>query len=515
MPQTQQQSIPRERKWRAIGNFLGKISEKKKVENELYFVITYLYGVATSYCSLENMFNYVAQSEFKQCAKIFNRIGILAKKWHLGFINSLEAAAQAVKSKLLRDFLERFSQMLKTGDTYDRFLMIEHEAYVVAYEAEYDRSLKSMENLSNAYSAIITSVTFITITMTLTQTLLSSGTDANTVLTQLIMAVISTLFLSVFVLQIVAPVDRFVYLNKNLNIPKEFMKLKRFFPIALVLSIGIMALCVLLRLNIGWLLATSFIPMLLVGIVAKRADDSILRRENAFPTFIRTLGTTAGITGYSTGRTLKLLIVRDFGVLSTQIKSLYSKLAIGASADLCWSNLASECGSEMVRIFGGIYNATTFLGGDPSEIGKMISRNMIRMLVMRAKRIQIANGVKSMIYPLHAIECALLAFMTTLLGFLVKMISLGSLYTDIFKSSIDPATIAPLFTIVMILLAAANALAIQIVDIGNKYRFLYYLSVLMIITGGILVSVSLAVDALFAELFKFKLVEFKFIGGLI
>jgi flagellar protein FlaJ len=503
------------KRWTSLTNLFDRITEKKKTENELYFVITYLYGVATSFCSLENMFNYVAQSEFKQCAKIFNRIAVLAKKWHLGFINSLEATAKTVRSKLLRDFLERFSQMLKTGDMYDRFLMTEHEAYVVGYEAEYDRSLKSMENLSNAYSAIITSVTFITITMTLTQALFSSGVNPNSALTQLIAAIISTLFLSVFVLQVVAPVDRFVYFNKNLNIPKEFMRLKRIFPIALISSIAIMCLCVLLRLNIGWFLVTSSIPMVFIGIVAKRADDAILRRENAFPTFIRTLGTTAGITGYSTGRTLKLLIVRDFGILSSQVKNLHSKLAIGASANLCWSNLASECGSEMIRIFSGIYNATTFLGGDPSEIGKMISRNMIRMHVMRAKRIQIANGVKSMIYPLHAIECALLAFMTSLLGFLVKMTNLSSMYIDIFKSSLDPSTIAPLFTMVMILLAVANALAIQIVDIGNKYRFLYYLSVLMMITGGILIAVSLAVETLFAELFKFKLIEFKFIGGLV
>lgn len=162
-----------------LRRFSEKLTEKNALENELYFVITYLYGLATSYCSLVDMFNYVAQSEFKRCGRLFNRVKVLARTWHLGFVNALEEVARNARSALLKDFLERFSQMMKTGEMYDKFLMMEHEAYVVAYEAEYDRSLKSVENLGNAYSAIITSVTFIAITMTLTQALMGTNGGAR------------------------------------------------------------------------------------------------------------------------------------------------------------------------------------------------------------------------------------------------------------------------------------------------------------------------------------------------
>ena len=83
-----------------LGRIIKKLTERNALENELYFVITYLYGLATSYCSLLDMFNYVAQSEFKRCGQLFNRVKVLAKTWHLGFVNALEEVAKNTKSAL-------------------------------------------------------------------------------------------------------------------------------------------------------------------------------------------------------------------------------------------------------------------------------------------------------------------------------------------------------------------------------------------------------------------------------
>jgi flagellar protein FlaJ len=496
-----------------LGRVIERLTAKNAVENELYFVITYLYGLATSYCSLLDMFSYVAQSEFERCGRLFNRVKVLARTWHLGFVNALEEVARNAKSALLKDFLERFSQMIKTGEMYDKFLMMEHEAYVVAYEAEYERSLKSVENLGNAYSAIITSVTFVAITLTLTQALMgtSGGANFQAVSTELALVLVATLVLSVFILYLVSPVDGFIYMNKDLRKPKEFSRLKKLFPVSILSSIVLSVAAAFLapsQPTSGWVLLTMSVPLLPIGIIAKRADNAVRAKENAFPTFIRTLGTTAGITGYSTARALKLLLVRDFGILSTQVKALHSRLAIGVDSKLCWRNLASECGSEMIRIFGGVYEATVSLGGDPGEIGKMISRNMLRRLVLRAKRIQVASSIRAMIYPMHAIECALLAFMTTLLEFLVKMVNIGSQYGSsigLFQSSINPGSIAPLFNSIMILMAITNAIALKTTEVSNNYRFLYHLSILVMMTGGVMVGVSFVAGLLFKNMFNFQL----------
>jgi len=497
-----------------LRRFVERLGERNSLENELYFVITYLYGLATSYCSLLDMFNYVAQSEFKRCGRLFDRVKVLAKTWHLGFVNALEVVSKDTKSKLLKDFLERFSQMLKTGEMYEKFLMMEHEAYVVAYEAEYERNLKNVENLGNAYSAIVTSVTFVAITLTLTQALMGGGGGASfqSTSTFLGLTLIATLILSVFVLYLVTPVDGFIYMHKDLRHPKEFSRLRRFLPISIVASVALGIAIPFLPLpgsTVGWALLGFSIPLLPVGILAKRADNAVKAKENAFPTFIRTLGTTAGITGYSTARALKLLLVRDFGILSTQVRALHSRLSIGVDSKLCWRNLASECGSDMIRIFGGVYEATVSLGGDPGEIGKMISRNMLRRLVLRAKRIQVAAGIRAMIFPMHAIECALLAFMTTLLQFLVNMVNMGSQFGSsigLFQSSIDPSAIAPLFNGIMILMAITNAIALKVTEVSNGYRFLYHLAILLIMTGAVLVGVSFASDLLFHSMFNFKLI---------
>lgn len=110
---------------------------------------------------------------------------------------------------------------------------------------------------------------------------------------------------------------------------------------------------------------------------------------------------------------------------------------------------------------------------------------------------------------MHVIECALLAFMTTLLEFLVKMVNIGSQYGSsigLFQSSINPATIAPLFNSIMILMAVTNAVALKFTEVSNNYRFLYHLSILLIMTGGVMVSVSFAADLLFKNMFNFQLI---------
>lgn len=496
-----------------VRQIIERLAARKALENELYFVITYLYGLATSYCSLLDMFTYVAQSEFKRCGRLFDRVKVLAKTWQLGYVNALETVAKNTKSPLLKDFLERFSEMLKTGEMYEKFLMMEHEAYVVAYEAEYERSLKNVENLGNAYSAIITSITFVTITLTLTQALLgtSGGSSLQSTSSMLALALVATLVLSVFALYLVTPVDGFIYMHKDLRCPKEFRRLRRLLVVSIIASTVLATVAAFVapsKSAVGWVLLGLSVPLLPIGILAKRADNAVKAKENAFPTFIRTLGTTAGITGYSTAKALKLLLVRDFGILSTQVKALHSRFALGVDSKLCWRNLASECGSDMIRIFGGVYEATVSLGGDPGEIGKMISRNMLRRLVLRAKRIQVASAIRALIYPIHVIECALLAFMTTLLQLLVNMVNLSGQFNSsigLFQSSINPSSIAPLFTGIMIVMAVTNAIALKVTEVSNIYRFVYHLAILFIMTGAVIVSVSVASDLLFKGMFNFNL----------
>ena len=300
-------------------------------------------------------------------------------------------------------------------------------------------------------------------------------------------------------------------MHKDLRCPKEFRRLRRLLVVSIIASTVLATVAAFVapsKSAVGWVLLGLSVPLLPIGILAKRADNAVKAKENAFPTFIRTLGTTAGITGYSTAKALKLLLVRDFGILSTQVKALHSRFALGVDSKLCWRNLASECGSDMIRIFGGVYEATVSLGGDPGEIGKMISRNMLRRLVLRAKRIQVASAIRALIYPIHVIECALLAFMTTLLQLLVNMVNLSGQFNSsigLFQSSINPSSIAPLFTGIMIVMAVTNAIALKVTEVSNIYRFVYHLAILFIMTGAVIVSVSVASDLLFKGMFNFNL----------
>jgi archaellum biogenesis protein FlaJ (TadC family) len=90
------------------------------------------------------------------------------------------------------------------------------------------------------------------------------------------------------------------------------------------------------------------------------------------------------------------------------------------------------------------------------------------------------------------------------------MINLGAQYNTslgLFNTSMDPSSIAPLFNGIMILMAFTNAFALKISEVSNKYRFLFHLAILLLMTGGIMIGISLSVDVLFKGFFNFQPVK--------
>jgi len=83
------------------------------------------------------------------------------------------------------------------------------------------------------------------------------------------------------------------------------------------------------------------------------------------------------------------------------------------------------------------------------------------------------------------------------------MVNMGSGYLDLFRASLEPSSVGLLFLILSVIMAFGNAMAIKIIDIGSEYKFLYYLSLLMIITGATWIGVGFAAKLIFSDLFKF------------
>jgi archaellum biogenesis protein FlaJ (TadC family) len=71
----------------------------------------------------------------------------------------------------------------------------------------------------------------------------------------------------------------------------------------------------------------------------------------------------------------------------------------------------------------------------------------------------------------------------------------------------DPSSIAPLFNGIMVLMAFTNAFALKISEVSNKYRLLFHLAILLLMTGGIMIGISLSVDVLFKGMFDFQPVK--------
>jgi len=472
------------------------IVERKKsnINNNMHLFITYAGTISTMGVSRAVLWKRIAQKKvFGEISNIAEKILYLSTKWNIGFAKTARMVGQRIPSKILGDFLDRFAVMMDFGEDLQIFLVEEQDAVMDDYATEYKKSLETIKLLQDVFISLTMAVAFgIAIGLLLP---LLMGISINLVILISTFAIFFMDVVMLVVIKAVIPEDK---LYHDLEIKdagtKRMQKLLYFLaPISFVIFI---ACFFLFGIQLLLSMAIAFTPMMGLGLIAKSEENTIYRRDVAFPVFIRTLGSATEIRSGALITSLSVLQVHDFGLLNNMAINLYRRLRIGSDKYVSWRFFAGETGSNLIFHFSRIFSEAVYLGGNAEKIGVIISKNFQKILSLRKQKYQIASGLRGAFYGSLIGFCATSFVSAEIVKILAKLFTAQTQAGSFDLANIlGSGTNANLFVdlqqvtiyvgIMIIIHSVVSSLLLKVVDGGSFFSSFFDMGV-MIWLGAIL-----------------------------
>ncbi|MGB1548913.1 MAG: hypothetical protein ACPHA0_01025, partial [Candidatus Poseidoniaceae archaeon] len=134
------------------------------------------------------------------------------------------------------------------------------------------------------------------------------------------------------------------------------------------------------------LLALPLTPLLIPSILVQREESKVMRRDEAYPDFIRALGGTAQARSAEPSATIRALRGIDFGMLDESIDRLEKRLSTRIDSERAWDYFAADTNSAVISRYNRIYIEGSQSSGEPAETADMVSRSVTNLLSLRRRR---------------------------------------------------------------------------------------------------------------------------------
>jgi archaellum biogenesis protein FlaJ (TadC family) len=188
----------------------------------------------------------------------------------------------------------------------------------------------------------------------------------------------------------------------------------------------------LLMLRPGWdltiaVIAASATPLLLPGAYMLIEQNRIVRRDEAFGAFMRTIGSTSESKGGSASMGLKRIRWHYFGQLTEQVRALYDRLKLRIDAEKAWTLFSRETRSELISQFLSTYQEGISAGGSPKDVSTMVSGHFTTLQSLRKRRYMMADNFAAILYSLTVfISASLFMIHAVILEIIERLADLGS-----------------------------------------------------------------------------------------
>ena len=486
--------------------------QRRGLENQLHLVITHLTVLSTTNIDRVAVFRQLGrEEEYGELAVEMRRITELVDTWNQSLDDALQRRSRAVPSRELGDFLDRLAYSLNAGQSIDDFLLGEQETMIDKYVTVYESALGNLDVMKDLYLSMILSMVFALINAIVLPIL--TGTDATLTVAAIIVLFVFVQLGFYFVIRTMSPYDPLWYQQDEFR-----TKMERQIDIALygavalsltfilLLGIGTAGVTpigppirgVMLDLPVPVLIATPITPLAVPGLVARHHENDIKERDEEYPGFIRALGASESAKQSTTRAVLESLREKDFGVLSREIDRLYVRLNMRVGPDRSWFFFTAESSSYLIQKFSEMYLVGRQMGGDPKELGELISTNMNEVLKLRRQREQATVTLIGVLYGITA--AASFAFF---IGLEVVEV-LATFSTDlnlaqfefgqiIYAGVYNIPMIEYLLSLVILFNGVLSALMIRMVDGGHKANsYLHFVVLVWIGCGAAVLTSSLA-----------------------
>jgi len=475
-------------------------------EYDLVAQLTYMSALATANVGRESLFQKTAELRYTTSG-YFHRVHLVAQRLNYDYARACQLVADATENEVVRSLLLRFSSSLASGEPETVFLARETEITLEQYSRKYERDLESLQKWTDAYVALMVSVTLVVVVSLVSMMIYSVGT---VFIMGMATVMIGVALLGDWIIYRTSPVE-----PKTHRRPEKSKTQDQMFASAKILlpAGAVLGAVVGLVFSIGAGMIAAGIAVAPVGIMAFLDDRKVDQQDRDVSTFLRSLGSIVGAIGTTVTEGMERLNQRSLASLEQGVRRLHVRLRSGIRPDLCWDRFISETGSELVDRSVSIFWDTIKLGGDPDAIGYLSSMFALKISLMRENRKLVAQTFMYLMVPLHAVLIAILLFITEVM--VIFATQLNNIQTQAIGSP-DPAATAGVDVSNTLAFASPNiafirgfalvvTIVLTIVDTwsphaasgGHHHKVWLYAAVMLVMSGVALMGVPHMVGGLF------------------
>jgi len=454
-----------------ISSLEGK---KKDIDNNMHYYITHMGVLATSQMSRIDLLLKLSHTEaYGYLAKETGRIYALVFYWHVSFPVACRFIGNRTPSELFADFLDRMAHSVQAGQAFEDFVISEQTVVMNDFVTMYQDSLNSIDMIKEMFVSMCMSLIFI-VAFAIIMPIIT-GVDSILLLGGAIAIFVVTELVILLYARSKVPADR-IWHTLNIETVAD-RRIKWSMPVSLFLCMIVTGVVlVFTKLPTPIMFALSLTPLLLTGLIARFEEDKIKRFDNNFGAFIRSLGGAAGTRSGLILESLKELIGHDFGPLSGNINNLYKRLKTRLNTPRAWEHFAAGTGSNLIERFATMFVEGTNVGGKPTVIGDIISKNFMAILSMRKLRYSSASSLIGVLYGMTAGIAATMFLALSIIAMLAKLfsnVSLPDINIGISIAAIGSSNIPLMTSMLMVMMVChslISAMLIRVVDGGHHFN---------------------------------------------
>ncbi|WP_135825940.1 archaellar assembly protein FlaJ [Halorussus ruber] len=455
--------------------------KRKEIEDRLHLFITHMTILSTANIDRVEVFRTLGEEEeYGALAEEMRRITQLVDTWNQSLDDALRIRANKSPSKPFADFLDRLAYTINAGQEIQDFLLSEQDVVIQNYVTIYEGSLQNLEVMKDLYLSMVLSVTFALVFATVLPILTGTNPTMTVSAVVVMFAFVQTGFL--VMIRNTAPYDPVWYHPEDTTTDAEW-RIRIAIAAGFLLTIVTMVACLLVLMGqtsidpdsipLPFYAAIPTTPLLIPGMVVRSEEEHIKERDEEFTSFIRALGATETAKQSTTTKVLESLRGKDFGALTDNVDDLYKRLNMRIEPSMAWRHFTADSRSYLIQKFSEMFLVGRQMGGDPKQLGELISSNMNEVLQLRERRAQSTVTLIGVLYGITAASTFAFFIGLEIVQVLSSMsIGLDSsqldittiIHTDVY----DIPTIEYLLVIIILLNSVLSSLMVRIADGGHK-----------------------------------------------
>jgi flagellar protein FlaJ len=385
-----------------LGVFYPYISWKNKesdINGKMHFFITHIRVLAISDLTLKDIINVLGGNKaYKSLGEEFRKISVLSDQWRVPVSKSFRFISERTPSKLLRDFLDRFSQSLDSGVEHREFIEHEQDAVLQEYKTIYEASNENIVILSEVYVSLLIAIIFV-MALGIVLPMVMGSQDMGTFIYVSAFMMLASEGMLLYLLRSMIPPDEMWHCTGEKGDTEQ--SLLRSFKMSLAASVGLIFLLMIGKYVISVpilpmipfeiLFVGGLTPLLIPGIKTLREEEHMSRKERNFMGFLPALGSISTMRGGKINDSVYYLSEKDYGILTGHIRDLYRRLRTRIDDDAAWEWFGVDTGSNFIQRSSEMFRQATSAAANPRTVSRMIAENIRKIRDLRVKKLAIVR----------------------------------------------------------------------------------------------------------------------------